>query len=72
MVRLIFFAVSGNIYEEKREVYIMQYIIDSADIAAIRRCVEYYPIAGVTTNPTIIVIKNVNIRISSNATVSIA
>lgn len=32
----------------------MQYIIDSADIAAIRRCVEYYPVAGVTTNPTII------------------
>lgn len=32
----------------------MQYIIDSADIEAIRKCVEYYPVAGVTTNPTII------------------
>ena len=32
----------------------MQYIIDSADINAIRRCVEYFPVAGVTTNPTII------------------
>ncbi len=32
----------------------MQYIIDSADTKAIRRCVEFYPVAGVTTNPTII------------------
>ena len=32
----------------------MQYIIDSADIKAIKRCVEFYPVAGVTTNPTII------------------
>lgn len=32
----------------------MQYIIDSADTKAIRRCMEFFPVAGVTTNPTII------------------
>lgn len=32
----------------------MQYIIDSADTKAIKRCVEFFPVAGVTTNPTII------------------
>lgn len=32
----------------------MEYIIDSADVEAIKRCVEFYPVAGVTTNPTII------------------
>lgn len=32
----------------------MIYFIDSADIAAIERCVDLYPVAGVTTNPTII------------------
>lgn len=32
----------------------MLYIIDSADIAKIKRCVEFFPIDGVTTNPTII------------------
>ena len=32
----------------------MQFIIDSADTKAIRHCMEYYPVAGVTTNPTII------------------
>ena len=32
----------------------MQYIIDTAQLDAIRRCAEYYPIDGVTTNPTII------------------
>ncbi len=32
----------------------MLYIIDSAHIEEIRRCVEYYPVDGVTTNPTII------------------
>ncbi|MGN1080577.1 MAG: transaldolase family protein [Acutalibacteraceae bacterium] len=32
----------------------MYYIIDSADRDEIRRLVEYYPIDGVTTNPTII------------------
>ena len=32
----------------------MPYIIDSADTKAIRRCIEFFPVAGVTTNPTII------------------
>lgn len=32
----------------------MQYIIDTACIDAIKKCVEFYPIDGVTTNPTII------------------
>lgn len=32
----------------------MLYIIDSAHIEEIRKCVEFYPIDGVTTNPTII------------------
>ncbi|PWM47515.1 MAG: fructose-6-phosphate aldolase [Clostridiales bacterium] len=32
----------------------MLYIIDSADIEKIKRCVEFFPIDGVTTNPTII------------------
>ena len=32
----------------------MLYIIDSAHIDEIKKCVEFYPIDGVTTNPTII------------------
>jgi fructose-6-phosphate aldolase 2 len=32
----------------------MMYIIDSANLDKIRECVEFYPVAGVTTNPTII------------------
>lgn len=32
----------------------MLYIIDDADIEKIRQCVEFYPVDGVTTNPTII------------------
>ncbi len=32
----------------------MLYILDTADVEKIRRCVYYYPVAGVTTNPTII------------------
>lgn len=32
----------------------MQYIVDSAHLDDIRHCVEYYPLDGVTTNPTII------------------
>ena len=32
----------------------MLYILDTADINAIRHCNEYYPLAGVTTNPSII------------------
>lgn len=32
----------------------MLYIIDTAHLEEIRKCVEIYPVAGVTTNPTII------------------
>ncbi len=32
----------------------MIYILDTADLAAIQHCNEFYPLAGVTTNPTII------------------
>lgn len=32
----------------------MQFIIDTAQLKAIARCAEFYPIDGVTTNPTII------------------
>lgn len=32
----------------------MQYVIDNANIDKIRHCVEFYPIDGVTTNPSII------------------
>lgn len=32
----------------------MMYIIDTANLESIRHCVEYYPVDGVTTNPTII------------------
>ena len=32
----------------------MQYIVDSAHLEEIRECVEFYPLDGVTTNPTII------------------
>ncbi len=32
----------------------MLYILDTADIDAIRHCNEFYPLAGVTTNPSII------------------
>jgi len=32
----------------------MIYIIDTANLEKIRECMEYYPIDGVTTNPTII------------------
>ena len=32
----------------------MIYILDTADLEAIRHCNEYYPLAGVTTNPSII------------------
>lgn len=32
----------------------MIYILDTADVKAIRHCNEYYPLAGVTTNPSII------------------
>ena len=32
----------------------MLYILDTADLDAIRHCNEFYPLAGVTTNPSII------------------
>ena len=32
----------------------MEFIIDTADLKAIRRIVEFFPVTGVTTNPTII------------------
>lgn len=32
----------------------MQYIIDTANLNLIRECFEFYPVDGVTTNPTII------------------
>ena len=32
----------------------MIYILDTADLEAIRHCNEFYPISGVTTNPSII------------------
>lgn len=32
----------------------MLYLVDTANIAAIRKALNYYPISGVTTNPTII------------------
>ena len=32
----------------------MIYILDTADLAAIKHCNEFYPLAGVTTNPSLI------------------
>ena len=32
----------------------MLYIMDTANLDKIRHCVEFYPIDGVTTNPSII------------------
>ena len=32
----------------------MIYLLDTADVAAIKHCNEFYPLAGVTTNPSII------------------
>ena len=36
----------------------MLYMLDTADLAAIRHCNEFYPLAGVTTNPSIIAKQN--------------
>lgn len=36
----------------------MLYILDTADINEIRHCNEFYPLAGVTTNPSIIAKQN--------------
>ena len=32
----------------------MQYLIDTGNLEAIRHCNEFYPLAGVTTNPTLV------------------
>ncbi len=32
----------------------MRYMIDTANINEIKHCIEYYPIEGVTTNPTLV------------------
>lgn len=36
----------------------MLYILDTADLSAIRHCNEFYPLTGVTTNPSIIAKEN--------------
>ncbi len=36
----------------------MEYILDTADIKAIKHCNEFYPLSGVTTNPSIIAKQN--------------
>ncbi len=36
----------------------MQYILDTANLADIKHCNEFYPLAGVTTNPSIIAKEN--------------
>ena len=36
----------------------MEYILDTADIESIRHCNEFYPLSGVTTNPSIIAKQN--------------
>ena len=38
----------------------MLYILDTADLDAIRHCNEFYPLAGVTTNPSIISKENMD------------
>lgn len=38
----------------------MLYILDTAERAAIKRCNEFYPLSGVTTNPSIIAKENGN------------
>ena len=38
----------------------MEYILDTANISAIKHCNEFYPLAGVTTNPSIIAKENRN------------
>ena len=32
----------------------MLYLIDTADLDAIKKCSEYFPVSGVTTNPRLI------------------
>ena len=40
----------------------MLYLIDTANLAEIKRCCEFYPVCGVTTNPTIISKENSNFK----------
>ena len=40
----------------------MEFIIDTADLATIKRIVEYFPVTGVTTNPTIIARENTDFK----------
>ncbi len=40
----------------------MLYLIDTANLDAIRTCCEYYPVAGVTTNPTIVSRENTDFK----------
>jgi len=46
-------TISQDAAFDRKEVG-MLYLLDTADLAAIRRSNDLYPIAGVTTNPTII------------------
>ena len=40
----------------------MLYLIDTANLDAIKKCCEYYPVAGVTTNPTIVSKENTDFK----------
>lgn len=40
----------------------MEYLIDSADISAIERIINYYPIAGVTTNPSLVAASGIDLK----------
>ncbi len=40
----------------------MLYLIDTANVEDIRRCCEFFPVAGVTTNPTIISREKADVR----------
>lgn len=40
----------------------MRFLLDTADLSAIRRLAEFYPLEGVTTNPTILAREGGNLR----------
>lgn len=40
----------------------MRMLLDTADLSAIRRLIEFYPIEGITTNPTILAKEGGNLR----------
>ena len=40
----------------------MRFLLDTADLSAIRRLIEFYPIEGITTNPTILAREGGNLR----------